>query len=151
MKYPLSALFKSTHSTSNACDISDSSRPGSKNAPSILIILTSELTNIKKRLAKLRNRLGEWERMLVDRFKTPTNVAIDSLLKELYTLRDASSRREPREYAQRILRTVRNAKLTDFANQLDFIFDELELTLFQAMMFDRLGSINSCKSRTWHC
>lgn len=73
-----------------------SSRPGLISALYILIVLIPEITDNDKRLAKLGNRLDEWERMLVDGFNTPTNVAIDSLLKEHHTLRDASSRREPR-------------------------------------------------------
>ena len=86
----------------------------------------SELSETEKRLAKLGNKLDEWERLLVDRFKAPSNVAIESLLKERYTLRDASSRREPREYAQKILRTSKDAGLTNVKNQLDMIYNGLD-------------------------
>ena len=89
----------------------------------------AELSENDKRLAKLGNKLDEWERMLIDRFKSPTNVAIDSLLKEKYTLRDAANRREPREYAQRILRASKDAKFTDVRNQLDVIYNGLDSEL----------------------
>ena len=89
----------------------------------------SELGETEKRLAKLGNKLDEWERILVDRFRAPSNVAIESLLRERYTLRDASNRREPREYAQKILRTSKDAGLTNVRNQLDMIYNGLDADL----------------------
>ena len=89
----------------------------------------TELTENDKRLAKLGNRLEEWERMLIERFKAPTNIAIDSLLKEKYTLRDASNHREPREYAQKILRAAKDAKFVDVRNQLDVIYNGVDSEL----------------------
>ena len=69
--------------------------------------------------------------MLIERFKAPTNVAIEALLKERYTLRDASNHREPREYAQRILRAAKDAKFTNVRNQLDVIYNGLDAKLRQ--------------------
>lgn len=89
----------------------------------------TELTENDKRLTKLGNKLEEWERMLIERFKAPTNIAIDSLLKEKYTLRDASNHREPREYAQKILRAAKDAKFADVRNQLDVIYNGVDSEL----------------------
>ena len=91
----------------------------------------TELSKNDKRLAKLGNKLDEWERMLIERFKAPTNVAIEALLKERYTLRDASNHREPREYTQRILRAAKDAKFTNVRNQLDVIYNDLDTKLRQ--------------------
>lgn len=64
--------------------------------------------------------------MLIERFKQPTNIAMDAILRERYTLKDASNHREPREYAQKILRSAKDAKLTDVRNQLDIIYNGLD-------------------------
>ena len=85
-----------------------------------------ELSENDKRLAKLGDKLDEWERMLIDKFKAPANVAMDTLLKEKYTLRDASQRREPGEYAQNILRASKDAGFTSTKNQLDVIYNGID-------------------------
>ena len=89
----------------------------------------SELTESEKRLVKIGTKLEEWERMLIERFKSPGNVAIDALLREKYTLRDAQQKREPREFAQKILRAAKDAGLKDVKVQLDIIYNGLDSDL----------------------
>ena len=60
------------------------------------------------------------------RFRLPANEAMDTILKERYTLRDASQRREPREFAQEILRASRDAGFTNVKNQLDVIYNGID-------------------------
>ena len=63
---------------------------------------TAELSPTEKRVTRLGDGVEEWATLLRARFKEPTTVAIDVVLRECYTMRDAASRREPREYAQKI-------------------------------------------------
>ena len=54
---------------------------------------------------------------------------MESLLKESYTLRDAAAKREPRDFAQRMLRTAKNADINDVGPQLDMIYTNIDLSL----------------------
>ena len=82
-----------------------------------------------KRFVKLGNKLDEWERMLIKRFKPSFSIAIDSLLRERYILRDAGNHRESRKYVQRILRGAKDVKFTDVGNQIDIIYNGLDAEL----------------------
>ena len=44
-------------------------------------------------------------------------------------MRDALTRREPREFAQKILQFVKDASITFVKNQLDFVYIKLNLEL----------------------
>lgn len=93
---------------------------------------TAELSDAEKRLTKYGNPdsdISEWSRLLTARFKEPSHVAIDAVLRERYSLRDASSRREPREFAQKILRSAKDAGMTLVKNQLDIIYNGIDLEL----------------------
>ena len=53
-----------------------------------------ELSVSEKRLVEYGANdtdLSEWTRLFVNRFSTPPNVAIDAILKEPYTFRDAAT------------------------------------------------------------
>lgn len=116
-----------------------------------------ELSENDKRLAKLGTKLDEWERMLITRFKQPTNVAIDQALRERYTLRDASNHREPREYAQKILRSAKDANLTTVGNHLDIIYNGLDSELRRDIrrpkadttLEEFLGTLDDAKYDWW--
>ena len=88
-----------------------------------------ELGDDGKKLVKLGRGIEEWELKLTTRFKKPTNVAIDAVLKERYTIRDAANHREPHEYAQKILRSAKDAQFTSLRNQLDIIYNGLDAEL----------------------
>ena len=66
------------------------------------------------------DKLQQWTRLLHARSKAPSNIALEALLTERYTLRDAANRREPREYAQKILRLAMDASLDSVKNQLQW-------------------------------
>ena len=119
-----------------------------------------ELSGAEKRLVKYGasdSDLSEWSRLLLDRFSTPPNVAIDVLLKERYTFRDAATQREPREYAQRILRSAKDAGMTNVRNLLDIIYNGIDLELRKDVskpddattINSFLKSIDSCKHEWW--
>ncbi len=87
----------------------------------------SELTDMEKRLLKLS--LDEWHRALLSRFKKSPAIALTTITTEKYTMSDAYRRREPREYAQIILREARSAEMTSTYNQLFLIYNEIDLEL----------------------
>ena len=71
----------------------------------------SGLTENEKRLLALGEELTEWSRLLISRFKAPRSVGISVVLRERYTLQEAARHREPREYAQTIIRAAKTAEL----------------------------------------
>lgn len=90
---------------------------------------TSELSDTERRIVTYGKDLDEWSKLLTRRFKQPSFVAMESLLKESYTLKDAAAKREPREFAQRMLRTAKDAGINDVAPQLDLIYTNIDLGL----------------------
>ena len=52
---------------------------------------------------------------------------MDSLIHQRYTVRDAASQREPREYAQKIIRLAKDAGMTNVLNQLDLIYNGIDI------------------------
>ena len=77
---------------------------------------TAELSPVEKRITRFKKGVEKWSILLTNRFKEPATIVIDVVLRERYTIRDASSRREPREYAQKILRSVKNTEMTLIKN-----------------------------------
>ena len=57
--------------------------------------------------------MNELFRLLKSRFKILFNIIVNVIMYEKYTLRDAANRREFKKYAQKILRSVKNAGLKD--------------------------------------
>ena len=118
---------------------------------------TAELSPTEKRITRLGNSVEEWTTLLLGRFKQPTTIAIDVVLRERYTMRDASSRREPREYAQKILRSAKDAGMTLVKNQLDIIYNGLDLELRRDIKKPEdattinsfLTTLNDCKQEWW--
>lgn len=51
------------------------------------------------------------------------------MLKEKYTLRDAANHREPRQYAQKILRSAKDVEMTVLQTQLDLIYNGIDTSL----------------------
>ena len=90
---------------------------------------TSELSETERRITTYGKDVDEWSKLLIKRFKQPSFVAMTSLLKESYTLRDAAAKREPREFAQRMLRTAKDAGINDPLPQLDMIYTNIDLNL----------------------
>ena len=75
------------------------------------------------------NGVEQIVRLLISRFKESFNVAMNAILHERYIMRDAVNRREPREYAQKIARSAKDAGLTGIQNQLDIMYNEIDLDL----------------------
>ena len=88
---------------------------------------TSQLTYGEKRLLTYGQELDEWVSFLMERFGAPKSIGIAQLLKEKYTINDAVRHREPREYAMAIVRAAKVAKLDAVHNQLDIIWNGLDV------------------------
>ena len=120
---------------------------------------TAELTEVEKRILKYGNgdTIEEWANLLTSQFKKPANIAIDAMLHERYTLKDAASQREPHEYAQKILRSAKDAGLTVVKNQLDMIYNGIDLELRrdirrpdeQSTLSSYLADIDENKHEWW--
>ena len=52
-------------------------------------------------------------------------------MREKYIIRDVINRRESREYAQKLFRFVKNVELIQLRNQLDVIYNDIELKIRQ--------------------
>lgn len=118
---------------------------------------TAELSATEKRITRLGDGVEEWSTLLAGRFKEPATVAIDAVLRERYTMRDAISRREPREYCQKILRSAKDAGMNVVKNQLDIIWNGIDLELRRDLKKPEetttvnafLTSIDDCKHTWW--
>ena len=85
---------------------------------------TTELTENDKRL--LTYNIEEWYRVLLSRWKAPKTQGMSILLREKYSLQDASRRREPREFAQTILRAGQTAELGTIKDHMLLIWNGLD-------------------------
>lgn len=87
---------------------------------------TSEMIEAEKRLLRYGEGLAEWETALTERFKESPAVAAKILANARYTFDDARRMREPREYAQTIVRAVKATGEITFT-QLLTIYNGLEV------------------------
>ena len=89
---------------------------------------TAELSDTERRITTYGNGddVNEWTKLLAERFKEPSNVALGTMLQEKFTLRDAANKREPREFAQKIIRSAKDANFSDVKNQLDLIYNAID-------------------------
>ena len=79
--------------------------------------------------------------MLTLRFKESLNVTLNVVLYERYTLRNVINRRKSREYEQKILRIIKDADLADVKNQLNIIYNEIDLNLRRNIRRSRIDAI----------
>ena len=88
---------------------------------------TSELTDGEKRLAQYGDNVDEWTTLLLARFKPPRSTGMAVVLREKYSLQDAARHREPREYAQTVIRAAKTAELGGTPDHLLLIWNGLDL------------------------
>ena len=92
---------------------------------SALAWFTTELSEEGKRLVTYD--IEEWYKLLLKRWKAPRAQGMTAVLREKYTLQDAARHREPREYAQLILRSAQNAELGTMKDHILLIWNGLDL------------------------
>ena len=92
---------------------------------------TDELFDVERRMTRMtmidQEELSEWISLLHDRFKQSTNVVMNSLIQQRYTLRNVASQRESREYAQKIIRLAKNVDMINVLNQLNLIYNDIDI------------------------
>ena len=89
---------------------------------------TTELTENDKRLVTYN--MDEWYRLLLARWKPPRSQGMAVLLREKYSMQDAARHREPREYAQTLMRAAQNADMGVMKDHMLLIWNGLD-TEFQ--------------------
>ena len=88
---------------------------------------TSELSFEVKQLLRYDENINHWNKKLLKRFKKSTDVFINVILKERYTMKNARRNRKFREYAFKILRTIKFAKLKSISNQVAIIYNDFDI------------------------
>lgn len=81
---------------------------------------TGKLFDNEKRIVQFtsgpNDLIGEWTYLLYFWFKESSNIALEILTKERYTLCNASNRRKSREYTQKIVWLAKDASLDSLQN-----------------------------------
>ena len=94
---------------------------------------TDELFDVERWMIRMiiieQEELFEWINLLHDKFKQFTNVAINNLMQQRYTLRNVAAQRESREYAQKIIRLAKNADMINVLNELNFIYNDIDVNV----------------------
>ena len=92
---------------------------------------TDELSDAERRMTKMimieQKELSEWISLLHNKFKQSTNVAMNNLVQQRYTLRNVAVQREFREYAQKIIRLIKNVDMINVLNQLNLIYNDIDI------------------------
>ena len=92
--------------------------------------------------------------MLHTRFKTSSNIILKILLTEQYILRNATNRREPQKYIQKIFRLTINVNLNNVKNQFNIIYNDIDSFLKkndikrskkEITINEMLKNLNDCK------
>ena len=92
---------------------------------------TNELFDVERRMTKMimieQEKLFEWINLLHNRFKQSINVVMNDLVQQRYTLRNVAVQRESRKYAQKIIRLTKNVDMINVLNQLNFIYNDIDI------------------------
>ena len=118
---------------------------------------TCQLTDNEKRLLSYGINVDEWSKALLERFGPTKASGITTIIRERYILNDAMRYREPREYTMVIIRAAQIAKLGDVYNQLDIIWNSLDIEFqsdidsptVQTTLNQFLTSIDIRKQQWW--
>ena len=118
---------------------------------------TSKIFSKTKQLIRYKERIDHWTTQLLKRFKKITNVSMNIILRERYTMNDVKRRRESRKYAAKIFRTAKLIELKFMTNQIAIIYNDLDvefrkslIKLFNVFLIDLFSrEINNVKKIWW--
>jgi hypothetical protein len=123
----------------------------------ILIWHTAELSDDARQILTYEEEVEHWTKKLITRFKKLASIATVSLLRERYIMKNARRNRESRKYAQKIIRSTKSVELDSIFNQLNIIYNEVEMKLRRDLRrLDNttiidffLQKMNECKNIWW--
>ena len=101
----------------------------------------SKLIEDNRRLLIYEEEVDEWARKLVERFKKSFSTIMIILLRERYDMNDARKNREPRKYAQIIIRTAKSIEIISIFNQLYMIYNELNVKFQRDLVWSTQDTI----------
>jgi hypothetical protein len=124
---------------------------------SALMWHTVELFDVSRRILFYEENVNEWVQAFIARFKTQITTTTINLLRERYTLTNAEKNRESREYAQKVIRWAKFAKMTSSFNQLNIVYNEIDVELRRDLkksfrdttIDDYLQLLNDCENIWW--
>jgi hypothetical protein len=124
---------------------------------SILMWHIAKLFDVSRRILFYEENMNEWIQTFIARFKTQVTTTTTNLLKKRYTLTNAERNRESREYAQKIIKWVKFAKMTSTFNQLNIVYNEIDAELQRDLkksskdttIDDYFQFLNDCKNIWW--
>jgi hypothetical protein len=124
---------------------------------SVLMWHTAELVDVFKRILFYEENVNEWIQTFIARFKTQVTTTTVNLLKERYILTNAERNRESREYAQKIIRWIKFAKMTSSFNQLNIVYNDIDVEFRRDLkksfknttIDDYFQLLDECKNIWW--
>ena len=84
-----------------------------------------------KQLMRYDDAIDHWTTQLLESFKESTHVFMNTIIRKLYTMKDARRRRKSKEYATKILRAVKSTELESMTNQVAIIYNELNVEFWR--------------------
>ena len=88
---------------------------------------TFELFFEIKQFLRYDDKINHWIFKLLKRFKKSIDISINVIFKKRYTMKNARRHRKLREYAFKILRTVKSIELKSISNQVTIIYSDLNI------------------------
>ena len=72
------------------------------------------------------DQIGRWSVLLTAQFKQPSFVVQKAFKKQRYILRNVANKREPREFAFKILKLIKNTNFFFIYNQMNEIYNVID-------------------------
>jgi hypothetical protein len=101
---------------------------------------TSKLFENIKNLLRYDNDVRYWKKKLLKRFKNSASVAMTSLMKKKYTVKDAKRKRKWREYAEVILRAAKFVELISKISQIFLIYNEIDVKFQRDILMSKVDT-----------
>ena len=122
-----------------------------------LIWHTIELANIFRKILIYEQNVKKSIQTLIQKFKQQTITTTASLLKKSYIMKNARKLRKSKKYAQRIIRLTKSAQIKSVFNQLNIIYNGVEVKLRRDLrrfinmniIDEYLKEIDECKQIWW--
>ena len=95
----------------------------------ILMWHIAELSNTTRRILIYEKKIDEWMTILIVRFKPQASTITTDLFREKYIMKNARRFWKFKKYAQKIIKSVKSAKLNSIFNQLNVMYNGIDVKL----------------------